>query len=85
LAYTGQIGRDLKTRGDEYCRYMKTNNRLSAYVHVLGNKHENGFVHTMAKLIKSWEKSKILNCWENFCIQSYHQQGQLVPIQPVYD
>ena len=54
---------------------MKTNNYMVAYVHDLDSKHECGPMHTMAKLVKSYEKSKILNCWENFCIQSHHQQG----------
>jgi hypothetical protein len=61
--HIAQIGRDLKACYDEYCRYIKTNNYMSAYVHDLDSKHEYGPMHTMAKLIKSCEKSKMLNCW----------------------
>jgi hypothetical protein len=47
---------------------------MSAYVCYLDNKHEYGPMHTVAELIKFCEKSKILNCWDNFC--THHQRGQ---------
>jgi hypothetical protein len=37
------------------------------------------------KLIRSCNKSKILNCWENFYIQVFHQQNKLTAEQQAYD
>lgn len=68
------MGRDLRTQYKEYCGNIKTNNPRSAYtLHILNNRHEYGNLPMNMKLIQSCNKSKILNCWENFYIQVMHQ------------
>jgi len=86
VACVGQTGRDLKTHCKEVSMYIKTNNPKSAYVlHILNNRHKYGAMLTTSLLVKHAKKSKVLNCWENFYIQSFNHQGQWIQKQTVYD
>jgi hypothetical protein len=84
-AYIGQTEWNLNTRYKENCRYIKINNPKSAFaLYISKNKHEYEPLPTTIKLIKSCNKSKMLNCWEIY-IQSFHQQTKLMAVQNVYD
>ena len=79
LKYVGQTSRDILTRFKEHCRYIRNNNPQSAYaLHILNNQHEFGPAHNTIKLIKQCSKHRNLLLWENFHIQNYGSNHQLI-------
>ena len=82
FSYIGQIRRNLKTRFQEHIRYIKTNNPQSAYAqHILHNQHEYGALNELMALLKPLKHENILIPYEQFHIQSLHQDGKLIPEQ----
>ena len=68
--YVGQSGRSIKVRHKEHIRYIRTNNRLSAYaVHILQNRHEYGTMEDTLQLLKTCRKGTRMNCWETLYVQ----------------
>ena len=61
----GQTGRSIEIRHREHVRYIKTNNPLSSYaLHIINNRHEYGNPEHTIKLLQTWGKGKIMNCWD---------------------
>ena len=55
--YVGQSGRDINIRYKEHIRYIRTNNRISAFAtHILNNNHENGPANTTVQVLKKCDK-----------------------------
>jgi hypothetical protein len=66
--YIGQSGRHITTRYKEHKRYIKTNNRASAYATlILNNRHEYGTANDNLKLIQPCRKSKKINHCQSMC------------------
>ena len=82
LAYVGQTSRSLKLRFQEHTRYIRHNNPQSAYAqHILHNRHEYGPIdHTMT-ILKPLNDTSLLTPYEQYYIQTLHQEGQLIPEQ----
>jgi len=82
LAYVGQTSRSLKLRFQEHIRYIRKNNLHSAYAqHILHNQHEYGPMDHLMTLLKPLKNTTMLIPYEQFFIQSLHQEGQLIPKQ----
>jgi hypothetical protein len=85
LAYTGQTRRNLKQRYQEHIRYIQ-NDPQSAYVqHILKNQHEYGPITDIMALLKPEQKTSMLIPYEQLYIQTYHQNGHLIPEQNAGD
>jgi hypothetical protein len=83
-SYIGQTNRSLKQRYQEYIRYVKLNEPQSAFVlHTLKNKQEYGPINDNMTLLKHINKTTLLVPYEQFYIQSYHHNKQLIPEQHI--
>ena len=81
-AYIGQTSRNLTTRYREHIRYIKNNDPQSAYaLHILNNRHEYGPLKDTMELIKPIKKPAMLIPYEQLTIQTFHQNGLLIPEQ----
>ena len=79
LKYIGQTSREILTRFKEHRRYIRQNNPQSAYaLHILNNQHEFGPARNTIKLIKQCNKHRNSSLWENFYIQNYSRNHQLI-------
>ena len=84
LKYLGQSGRPITTRYKEHVRYIRANNKTSAYAaHILNNRHEYGTEENTLKLIHPCRKGQRTNSWEHLYIQIYRQQDRLITEQQV--
>jgi len=82
LAYVGQTSRSLKLCFQEHTRYARYNNPQSAYAqHILHNQHENGPIDHSMTILKPLNDTTLLTPYEQYFIQTLHQDGQLIPEQ----
>jgi uncharacterized protein (UPF0147 family) len=82
LAYVGQTSRSLKLRYQEHIRYIRHNNPQSAYAqHILQNRHEYGPIDHSMTILKPLKDTTLLTPYEQYFIQTLHQEGQLIPEQ----
>jgi len=80
--YIGQTSRNLTIRYREHIRYIKNNDPQSAYtLHILQNRHEYGPLKDTMTLLKPIHKSSMLIPYEQLLIQTFHQNGTLIPEQ----
>ena len=80
--YVGQTSRSLKLRFQEYIRYIRNNNPQSAYVqHILHNWQEHGPIDHLITILKPLNDTTMLTPYEQYFIQTLHQEGQLIPEQ----
>jgi hypothetical protein len=78
----GQTSQSLKLRYQEHICYIKNNNPQSAYaLHILQNCHEYGPINQTMHLLKPINNTYTLIPYEQFCIQSLHQEKKLIPEQ----
>jgi len=83
LAYVGQTSRGLKLRYQEQIRYIWNNNPKSAYPqHILHNRHEYGPIDHLMTILKPLKDPTMLTPYEQYFINTLHQEGQLIPEQP---
>ena len=81
-AYIGQTSRNLTIRYRERIRYIKNNDPQSAYaLHILNNRHEYGPLKDTMELLKPINKPSMLIPYEQLIIQTFHQNGSLIPEQ----
>ena len=81
-AYVGQTSRRLKHRFQEYTRYIRYNNPQSTYAQqFLHNGHEYGPIDHSMTILKLLKDTNLLTPYEQYFIQSLHQEGQLIPEQ----
>jgi hypothetical protein len=52
---------------------------------MLNNKHEYGTAEETLDLLKSCQKGTLMNCWETFYMQLFHQHSTLINEQQVKD
>jgi uncharacterized pyridoxamine 5'-phosphate oxidase family protein len=80
--YIGQTGRNLTIRYREHIRYIINNDPQSAYaLHILKNRHEYGPLKDTMTLLKPIHKPSMLIPCEQLLIQTFHQNGILIPEQ----
>ena len=85
-AYIWQSRRSVAVTHKEHVRYIRTNNPTPAYAfHILNKKHDFGTTEKTLKLLKSCHKGTLMNCWETFYMQLFHQHGTLINEQQVSD
>jgi len=64
----------------EHNRYIKNNDPQSAYaLHILQNIHEYGSLKDTMSLLKPIHKTSMLIPYEQLLIQTFHQNGKLIP------
>jgi hypothetical protein len=81
-SYIGQTSRTLTIRHHEHTRYIKNNDPQSAYaLHIPQNVHEYGPINDTMSLLKPVKKTHMLVPYEQLYIQSFHQNGRLIPEQ----
>jgi hypothetical protein len=81
LAYVGQTSQSLKLRFQEHTQYIRNNNPQLAYAqHILHNRHECGPIDH-GHLLKPLNDTTMLTPFEQYFIQTLHQEGQLIPEQ----
>jgi len=81
-AYTGQSSRNMTIRYREHIRYIKNNDPQSAYaLRILQNRHEYGLLKDTMTLLKPIHKSSMLISYEQLLIQTFLQNGTLIPEQ----
>jgi hypothetical protein len=74
----------LKLRCQEHIRYIKYNNRHSAFaLRILQNLHECGPIQETMNLLQSVRKGLHVNTIEQFYIQKYQHNNILIPEQNV--
>jgi hypothetical protein len=78
IAYVGQTSRSLKLHFQEHVRYIWNDNPQSAYAqHILHDQHEYGpMVHSLT-IPKALNNTTMLIPYEQFFMQSLHQEGHL--------
>ena len=82
LSYVGQTSRNLKIRFQEHIRYIRSNNLHSAFAqHILQNQHEYGQMNSIMTLLKPLSSPSMLIPYEQYSIQTLHQEGKLIPQQ----
>jgi len=80
--YIGQTSRNLTLRYREHIRYIKNNDPQSAYaLHILQNIHEYGSLKDTMSLLKPIHKTSKLIPYEQLLIQTFYQNGNLIPEQ----
>jgi hypothetical protein len=81
-AYIGQTSRNLTLRYREHIRYIKNSDPQSAYaLHILQDVHEYGSLKDTMSLLKPIHKTTMLIPYEQLLIQTFHQNGNLIPEQ----
>ena len=69
-------------RFQEHTRYIRHNNAQSAYAqHILHNRHEYGPIDHSMTILKPLKDTTLLTPYEQYIIQTLHQEGQLIPEQ----
>jgi len=82
LAYVGQTSWSLKLRFQEHIWYIRYNNPQSAYTqHILHNRHEYGPIDHSMTILKPLNDTTLLTPYEQYFIQTLHQEGQQIPEQ----
>jgi len=82
LAYVAQTSRSIKLHFQESTRYIRYNNPQSAYTqHILHNRHEYGPIDHLMTIIRPLKDMTMLTPYEQYFIQTLHQEGQLIPEQ----
>jgi hypothetical protein len=82
MFYVGQTDGSLKIRYQEHIRYIKNNNPQSAYAqHILLNQNEYGMIDSTMTVLKPLNNPNMLTPYEQFHIQSLHQEGKLIQEQ----
>jgi len=82
LAYVGQTSQSLKLCFQEHIQYISNNNPQSAYAqHILHNRHEYGPTDHLMTILKPLNDTTMLTPYEQYFIQTLHQDGQLIPEQ----
>ena len=71
--------RSLKLRFQEHARYIRYNNPQSAYAQ--HNRHEYGPIDHTITILKPLKDTTSLTPYEQYFIQTLHQEGQLIPEQ----
>jgi hypothetical protein len=80
--YIGQTSRELKQRYQEHMRYIKNNNpQLAFALHILNNRHEYGAIDEIMTLLKPIKHKQLLIPYEQYFIQTHHQQNKLITEQ----
>jgi len=80
LAYVGQTSRSLKPCFQEHILYIRYNNPQSAYTqHILHNGHEYRPIDHSMTILKPLNDTTLLTPYEQYFIQTLHQEGQLIP------
>ena len=65
-----------------YLMYITYNNPQSAYAqHILHNRHEYGPIDHSMTILKPLNDTTLLTPYEQYFIQTLHQEGQLIPEQ----
>ena len=65
-----------------YLMYITYNNPQSAYAqHILHNRHEYGPIDLSMTILKPLNDTTLLTPYEQYFIQTLHQDGQLIPEQ----
>ena len=54
-------------------------------MHILNNKHDYGTAEETLELLKPWHNGTVMNCWETFYMQLFHQHSTLINEQEVND
>jgi len=81
-AYIGQTSRNLTMRYREHICYIKNNDPQSAYaLHILQDGHEYGLLKDTMTLLKPIHKPSMLIPYEQLLIQTFRQNGTLIPEQ----
>ena len=81
-----QTSQSLTLRFHKHVRYIKKNNPQSAYAqHILHNQHEYGPMDHLMTILKPLKDMTMLTPYEQYFIQSLHQEGQLIPKQHLGD
>jgi hypothetical protein len=63
-------------------RYIKGNNPQSAFaLHILNNRHEYGAIDEILTLLKYIKHKPLFNLYEQYFIQTHHQQNKLITEQ----
>jgi hypothetical protein len=76
--YTGQMGRNLKTRYKEHVRNIRFNKDESAFPqHILGKGHQHGPMEQIMEIIECARKGNIMNTKENYYIYQFKQLNEL--------
>jgi len=71
--------RGIVLRYQEHIRYIRYNNPQSAYaLHILQNQHEYGQMNSTMTLFKPLNNPSLLLPYEQYYIQSLHQEGRLI-------
>ena len=82
LTYVGQTSRSLKLHFQEHIWYISYNNPQSAYTqHILHNGHEYGPIDHSMTILKPLNDTTLLTPYEQYFIQTLHQERQLKPEQ----
>ena len=79
LPYVGQTNRSLSVRIQEHIRYIRNNSPQSAYAeHILQNQHEYCQMNNIMTLLKPLNYPSLTISYEQYYIQSLHQEGKLI-------
>ena len=82
LSYVGQTSHSVSIRFQEHIRYIRNNNPQSEYAqHILQNQHEYGQINSIMTLLKPLNNPSLLIPYEQYYIQTLHQEGKLIPEQ----
>jgi len=77
MSYTGQTNRNLKQR---YQEHERNNGPQSAYAHhILSNQYKYGAINNTMTLLEHINEASLLIPYEQLYIQTYHQNGHLIP------
>jgi hypothetical protein len=81
-SYIGQTSRNLAQRYREHIRYIRNNDPQFAYaMHILQNTHEYGTITDTMTLLRPIQKTSLLIPYEQFFIQSFYHEDNLIPEQ----
>ena len=82
LSYVGQTSRSLNIWFQEQIQYIRYNNPQSAYaLHILQNQRKYGQMNSTMTLLKPLNNPSLLLPYEQYYIQSLHQERKLIPEQ----
>ena len=80
-AYIGQTSRHLTPRFRGHIRYIKNDPQSAYALHILQNIHEYDPLKDTMSLLKPVHKTSKLIPYEQLLIQTFHQNGNLIPEQ----
>ena len=82
VSFVGQTSRSLNIRFQEHIQYIGYNNPQLPYdLHILQNQHEYGQMNSTMTLLKPLNNPNLLLPYEQYYIQSLHQERRLIPEQ----